>query len=279
MPELPEVETIRRSLAEKLPGYKIEKMLVYHPGSVLNPHHFNVSGARFVNFRRRGKYLLIDLDQAGKPLLMVVHLRMTGKLLYADKEEKPDKHTHIRFYLTSAGGLDKAILDFNDVRKFGRIEFLDPSEESRHKGLIKLGPEPLGNDWQFDDFWQLAQRRPNSYIKNFILDQSVVTGIGNIYADESLFRAGILPKTKLKNISKKRLKNLYSVIPQVLEQAIGFRGTSFRDYVDSFGNKGHFQLELKVYHREGQACRNCGATILKSKLAGRGTHYCPKCQK
>ena len=274
MPELPEVETIRRSLKELIGGKRITTYFVFQPIVFKNYLDFDPTNCVVKDIRRRGKYLLFDLEHPvhGKALMMV-HLRMTGKLLYGDKEESIAKHTHIRFEFTDH------VVDFNDIRRFGRVEFLPTNSEGSHPSLTKLGPEPTFATWQFSDFYQRCQKRCKASIKSVILDQTVVAGLGNIYADEALFRAGIHPAKPVGNISSDELKQLYNIIPPLLEEAIGFRGTSFRDYVDGLGKKGEFQLHLRVYQRNGQNCDVCGTTIEKCRVAGRGTHFCPHCQK
>lgn len=274
MPELPEVETIRRSLIDLIGGKQITTYSVFQPLVFHNHLSFEPTGCTIRSIRRRGKYLLFDLEhpQYGSALMMI-HLRMTGKLLYGDNKEPIAKHTHVRFEFNDN------IVDFNDIRRFGRIEFLPKEAEAKHPSLTKLGSEPTFSTWDFNSFYQICQRRCRTPIKSIILDQTVVAGLGNIYADEALFRAGIHPASLAGNLSREQIDTLYKVIPPLLEEAIGFRGTSFRDYVDGLGKKGEFQLHLRVYQRNGQSCDLCGTTIEKCRVAGRGTHFCPHCQK
>ena len=281
MPELPEVETVRRSLIPAIKGAVITDFVVYHPDVFIKTAEPPVIGSALNDIRRRGKYLLFDLTAAdGTPILMIAHLRMTGKMLLSDIPTEPRKHTHVRFNFSRSADADRDIeLDFNDTRRFGKIEWLDADAESRHPGLNILGPEPLSDDWTADDFIAQCKRHPKTTIKSVLLNQSVVAGIGNIYADESLFRAGIHPATRVGRISQKNLRLLHRVVKETLSEAIGHRGTSFRDYVDGFGKKGGFQLMLHVYKRDGEPCHICDTPIKKARVAGRGTHFCPKCQK
>ncbi|NLJ93889.1 MAG: DNA-formamidopyrimidine glycosylase [Clostridiaceae bacterium] len=277
MPELPEVETIRRSLIKKIDKMVISEIIVCHPDVLLNYGDFDLKNWQIINIKRRGKYLLFDLksteDNSNK-MLMMIHLRMTGKLLLEEKGTSPAKHTHVRFLLE-----DGSFLDFNDVRRFGRVKLFKPGHEIEDKGFRTLGPEPLGDDFTLEYFLKESKRRPRSTIKSFILNQQVIAGIGNIYADESLFRAKIKPDNLVGEISKDKLTSLHQAIREIIEEAIGHRGTSFRDYVDGLGNKGFFQLKLAVYQKEDEPCQICETKIEKIKVAGRSTHYCPNCQK
>lgn len=310
MPELPEVETIRRSLLENIDASYISEIIIYHPDVLLNIENFSLKNWKIQNIRRRGKYLLFDLqkylnvfdapsgnNKAPNPMsmktegenhdlsssnktflsqqmTMLIHLRMTGKLLIEEKDVLPAKHTHVRFVFENGKSLD-----FNDVRRFGRIKLFKPGEEFQDQGLANLGPEPLGDEFTNDYFLKACQHHSKSQIKSLLLNQKVIAGIGNIYADESLFRAKIRPDRLIGDISQKELINLHQIIPDILEEAIGHRGTSFRDYVDGFGNKGFFQLQLAVYHKTGQPCPICKTPIQKIKVAGRSSHFCPHCQK
>ena len=310
MPELPEVEAIRRSLLENIDASYISEIIIYHPDVLLNIENFSLKNWKIQNIRRRGKYLLFDLQKyfdvlnppsennkafnsisketkainqnssfsndpsISQKMTMLIHLRMTGKLLIEEKDVLPAKHTHVRFVFENGKSLD-----FNDVRRFGRIKLFKPGEEFQDQGLANLGPEPLGDEFTNDYFLKACQHHSKSQIKSLLLNQKVIAGIGNIYADESLFRAKIRPDRLIGDISQKELINLHQIIPDILEEAIGHRGTSFRDYVDGFGNKGFFQLQLAVYHKTGQPCPICKTPIQKIKVAGRSSHFCPHCQK
>lgn len=275
MPELPEVETIRLSLLKKIDQAVIEEVVCYHPDVLMNVDHFNLKNWQIKGIRRRGKYLLFDLEQteSQEPMTMLVHLRMTGKLILHESLEDPAKHTHIRFLLAGGG-----CLDFNDVRRFGRVKLFHPGHESSDQGLASLGPEPLSENFTGDYLCKICKRFAKSSIKGLLLNQKAIAGLGNIYADESLFRAKIRPSRRAGQISQARLRLLAEVIKEVLTEAIGHRGTSFRDYVDGLGQKGFFQLQLAVYQKTGQPCPNCGRPIKRTKIAGRSTHFCPHCQ-
>lgn len=278
MPELPEVETIRRSLLPLIQGREIINIEILHPDVLINHDQRPLHGWEITGLRRRGKYLLIDLVQASDPAegaLLMVHLRMTGKLLYRTEEIEPTKHTHLRFSLK---GENIAWLDFEDVRRFGRVWLLPAFGELENPGLASLGPEPLSAEWSLESFWDILQRRRTS-IKAVLLDQTVVAGIGNIYCDEALFRAGISPDRPSNSLNEEETARLQEAVRYVIKEGIGHRGTSFRDYVDGLGGKGYFQQHLQVYRRNGQKCTVCGETIVKRKIAGRGTHICPQCQK
>ncbi|NLJ70950.1 MAG: bifunctional DNA-formamidopyrimidine glycosylase/DNA-(apurinic or apyrimidinic site) lyase [Clostridiaceae bacterium] len=307
MPELPEVETIRRTLIDKIQNKFIEEIICYHPDVLVNPDDISLKNWLIKDIRRRGKYLLFDLEKANPDTLninsdnilkndtdfsdnnystnysdrtaenscvMMVHLRMTGKLLLEESIVEPAKHTHVRFVLSNGGSLD-----FNDTRRFGRVTLFSPGDEYNDHGFATLGPEPLGDDFTADYLINTCKRYGKSTIKGVLLNQQAIAGIGNIYADESLFRAGIIPNRKAGEISQSKIKLLRQKIREVIAEAIGHRGTSFRDYVDGLGNKGFFQLQLAVYQKDGKPCASCGTTIEKIKVAGRSTHFCPHCQK
>ncbi|HHU53998.1 MAG TPA: DNA-formamidopyrimidine glycosylase [Clostridiaceae bacterium] len=283
MPELPEVETIRRTLIEKIQNQVIEEIICYHPDVLVNPDGISLDNWLIKDIRRRGKYLLFDLQKdiicnpkpaARDYCVMMVHLRMTGKLLLEEKIVEPAKHTHVRFVLSNGGSLD-----FNDTRRFGRVTLFPPGQEFNDCGFATLGPEPLGDDFTIDYLINTCKRYGKSSIKGVLLNQKAIAGIGNIYADESLFRAGIFPERKAGELSHAKITLLHQKVREVLTEAIGHRGTSFRDYVDGLGNKGFFQLHLAVYQKDGDPCLACGTTIEKIKVAGRSTHFCPHCQK
>ncbi|MDD4324786.1 MAG: bifunctional DNA-formamidopyrimidine glycosylase/DNA-(apurinic or apyrimidinic site) lyase [Eubacteriales bacterium] len=280
MPELPEVETIRKSLSPLLLGLRVEKLEVFCPDVVIQYGDVPIVNSIISALRRRGKYLMIDLmdeSRSGHVATIMVHFRMTGKLLYKDHYEEPAKHTHLRFHLSDMQGTVK-YLDFNDVRRFGKLWLLPPGGESMDPGFSRLGPETLGKDWTAEDFLAQIKRRPQSTVKSLLLNQEVVAGVGNIYCDEALFRAGIHPARRNGSLSKEEALSLQAAVREVIAAGIGHQGTSFSDYVDGLGNRGHFQLQLKVFQQEGKPCSVCGSAIEKIRVAGRGTHYCPQCQ-
>lgn len=275
MPELPEVESIRRNLEDLIIGKEVTSLEGFTPEVFVNPCELSPVGQSLESMDRKGKYLILNFPNC----LLMVHLRMTGKLLYEGPETDPDLDLEVSPYMRARISFsDGSRLLFDDVRRFGRISIFPVGEADRDKGYSQLGPDAITDEWTPEDFLTKLRRRPRSAIKGAILDQKIVAGIGNIYADEALFRAGIRPETLVGDISDQRLLRLQEVVKEILVEAIAQGGTSFRDYVNSFGKKGLFQLKLQVYQRDGEPCYSCGTTIEKCKVAGRGTRYCPKCQ-
>lgn len=274
MPELPEVETIRRDLERLLAGKTITGVKVLFAGSIAHPPveklAAGLAGRRFAGTGRRGKFLLLCLDDHS---VLVFHLRMTGRLVCTGPEKVPQKHVHVLFYLD-----DGSVLYFQDTRKFGRLWWLRQAELDSFAAFKALGPEPLSADFGFLPFCR-AMRGRNLSVKAFLLDQKAVAGVGNIYADEILFKSGIRPERPVSSLSNGEKERLYRSVRQVLEYAIECRGTTFSDYRDALGDEGGFQARLKVYKRHGKPCFSCGGIILKTRVAGRGTHFCPNCQR
>jgi len=274
MPELPEVETIRRSLAGLLAGKTITGVEVVHPGVIKapDPQTFpaDLTGRTFVDFDRRGKYLLLKLTG---DMVLVVHLRMTGRLVVTAPETERARHTHL--VLSLRGGQE---LRFVDTRRFGAIYLLPADRLGEISGLSNLGPEPLDPEFSLARFKEVFKGK-NRALKGLLLDQTFVAGLGNIYADEVLARARLNPARKAGELSTEEVERLYLAIREELTLAIEHRGTSFRDYVDGLGQKGENQNYLKVYQRRDQPCSYCGAPIVREKLARRSTFYCPHCQK
>jgi formamidopyrimidine-DNA glycosylase len=272
MPELPEVETIRRTLGLNILKLKIKDVLILWPGAVsgYDGQRFEeiVRGRSLQSIERRGKYLLITLDAGWS---IIAHMRMTGRLNYYSKGCEPEKHTHVVFKLS------KGELHFTDTRKFGRLQLVRTEERLEQPSLKRLGPEPLEDEFTPEELGRRLSPRKVA-IKIGLLDQSVVAGLGNIYADESLFRAGISPERPSNSLSKNELEKLYFAICGVLQEGIKAQGTSFRDYRDANGEKGAFQNELKVYGRGGEACFICGRTLEKKRMGGRTTVFCTVCQ-
>jgi formamidopyrimidine-DNA glycosylase len=283
MPELPEVETIVRDLNKKLKNKKIVavKSLDKKVFQLNKSELKNILGASIKSIKRRAKMLIFNL---GKNFL-IVHLKMTGQLVYKAKtkiiagghpiinsgQELPNKFTRVIFEFN-----DKSVLYFNDVRKFGWIKFLNA--EKFFDLERKFGVEPLSKNFSLE-YFKKALAGKNITIKQFLMDQKYISGIGNIYADESLFAAGIKPFRKIKTLKPQEIKKLYQAIPKILKYAIKHRGTSFSDYVDASGETGNFIKYLKVYGRAGKKCKKCSGIVKKIKLGGRGTHWCDKCQK
>jgi formamidopyrimidine-DNA glycosylase len=266
MPELPEVETVVRSVAAHLAGRRIVSTSFTSrfvtPGNRTKLTQ-RLAGRRIESVTRRGKFILIALDQG----TLTVHLGMTGKLLLkkALPEGEAGEHTHGVF------NLDDGLLLYHDPRQFGRIEW-SPGTSPR---VARLGPEPL--EIGFENFRARLKRKTR--MKALLLNQAFLAGLGNIYADESLFAAGIHPLTVADRLSAARAKKLYDAIRGILTHAIKLGGSSISDYVNGRGERGWFQMEHRVYGREGEPCANCGRPIRKILVAQRGTHYCPLCQK
>ncbi len=288
MPELPEVETVKAGLAKLLPGRIVADVSHDTPKSFPNaPHDVQqfLVGAQIVNVTRRAKVLFIELSTKYS---LIVHLKMTGQLVYHSKQahfgaghpsdslmhELPDRSTRVT--LTFADG---SSLFFNDQRKFGWMRLLPTVEIPQLDFFKKVGPEPLGADFTWQEFKARLQRRKNTNVKAVLLDQSVVAGVGNIYADESLWGAKIHPTTLVRGLTDVKFKLLFSALREVLQLSIDKGGSSNHTYVDAEGNKGSYMAFANVFRREGLPCNRCHAIIVKSRVAGRGTHTCPQCQK
>jgi formamidopyrimidine-DNA glycosylase len=261
MPELPEVETVVRSVRQHLIGKRIVASKFTSrwvtPGN-RTTLAARLAGRRIESVGRRGKFILIALDQG----TLTVHLGMTGKLLVAGSE---DTHTHGVFTL------DDGVLLYHDPRQFGSIEW-SPGGSPR---VARLGPEPL--EVTFGEFRERLRRRAR--VKALLLNQSFLAGIGNIYADESLFAAGIHPLAIAARLNRARAERLHTAIRGILAHAIELGGSSISDYVNADGERGWFQMEHRVYGREGEPCANCGGAVRKILVAQRGTHFCPRCQR
>ncbi len=287
MPELPEVETIKRDLAKKIVGKKITTILILQKKSVHYPtDKFKevLVGDKISSINRRGKLLYCSFQKS--PLFLLVHLKMTGQLIYRQKEkitagghslgkidfELPNKFTRAVF-----GFVDGSELFFNDMRRFGYLKLV--TAEEKDKILQKsFGIEPLTPDFKYQSFAQLFVKRKTA-VKALLMNQKLIAGLGNIYADEVCFCAGIKPDRRVEKISESEKKKLFSCINKVLLLSIKHRGTTFNSYVDCDGNKGNFVHLLKVYGRDGEKCYRCKSIIKKIRAAGRGTHFCLQCQK
>lgn len=269
MPELPEVETIARTLAPDVVGRDILGVEAPDPSALqpgLAAFAALVAGRRIEAVDRRGKLLLLHLHDAG---VIAVHLRMTGRVMALGPDQRPDRP---RVVLALSGGVR---LCFSDVRRFGSVHAFAAQGIESWPFYASLGPEPLTMAAaQFRT--RLGQGRAR--IKALLLDQTVVAGIGNIYADESLFRAGIRPDTPAAEISPKRRDALFAAVQAVLAQAVAENGSSIRDYRDAHGDAGAFQNHFRVYGRGGKACLDCGETLQTMRVAGRTSTFCPRCQ-
>lgn len=281
MPELPEVETIRRGLTNFLKDAKITKVEVLCDKSFIGPKEL-VINQKIKTIRRKGKALLIDLENG---ITMMIHLRMTGQLIYRGEEsfagghptdsflnELPDKQTRVIF------DFENGKLFFNDQRKFGFIKILETAEVENDPFIKKLAKEPW--DLTKEEFKENLMHHKSAPIKATILDQKVIAGVGNIYADEALFFAKIHPKRETGSLSDKEIEKLLEGAKTVMQASIDSGGSTMKTYVKADGTKGDYlRLFAKVFRREGEPCENCGTEIVKIRVAGRGTHICPKCQK
>ncbi|ERT57097.1 bifunctional DNA-formamidopyrimidine glycosylase/DNA-(apurinic or apyrimidinic site) lyase [Megasphaera vaginalis (ex Srinivasan et al. 2021)] len=273
MPELPEVETVRAYLARTLKGRRIEAVEVRLPRLLKNRTATAFIGAltgrRIRSVTRKGKYLGVQLDDAS---MLLIHLRMTGTLRYLSDERPVPPSSHLIFTL------DKGCLVYGDVRTFGCFWLVPQQGETGVKGYDSLGPDGNGEAFTADYLWQLLHASTRR-IKTLLLDQSAVAGLGNIYADEALFLAGIRPARRCSRISRAASDRLHAAIRKVLAEGIAHGGTTIRDFVDGSGNEGKNRENLAVYGREGQPCKRCGTLITYVKQGGRGTHYCRRCQR
>lgn len=274
MPELPEVETVRRSLLKSLPGKRVIAVKVLRQDSIQSPRAADFSkalvGHTFEDVNRRGKYIIIALDRGAN---VVAHLRMSGRLLLTRHGRPLDKHVRVCISLSS-----NEDLLFDDMRVFGRLWYVPPKErlEKVVPALAELGVEPLVD--LTTEFLKSSFQKRKQPIKSALLDQTVIAGVGNIYADESLHLAGINPRKPASSLSLAELETLTVQIKKVLSRAIDLRGSSLRNYTDTDGVNGDYQNRAWVYGRKGEPCRRCRASIERIKLAGRSSHYCPQCQ-
>jgi formamidopyrimidine-DNA glycosylase len=292
VPELPEVETVRLGLQRQTQDFLIGRVEVLRDRAIAAPHdpglfRLALEGCRIEQWSRRGKYLLAELrhpdgQQAG---IWGVHLRMTGQFLWLAAPEGassgpagdsgPGQHTRVRIWEQSG-----AELRFIDTRSFAQMWFVPPGRavESVITGLARLGPEPFDPGFSAP-YLQERLRGSRRPIKSALLDQSLVAGIGNIYADESLFAARILPQTISGRLGSKRLERLRGAVVEILQTSIGAGGTTFSDFRDLTGTNGNYGGQAWVYRRGGLPCRRCGTPLMRDRLAGRSTHWCPCCQK
>ncbi|MCY8371475.1 DNA-formamidopyrimidine glycosylase [Bacillus haynesii] len=274
MPELPEVETVRRTLAGLVRGKTIDAVEVRWTNIIkrpAEPEEFArlLAGQTIQSIGRRGKFLLFHLDDC----VMVSHLRMEGKYGLHQNDEPLDKHVHVIFRFT-----DGSELRYRDVRKFGTMHLFKPGEELTELPLRQLGPEPFSSEFTAG-YLRERLKKTNRSVKTALLDQRTVVGLGNIYVDEALFRAGIHPETTANKLTKKQTVLLHEEIIQTLKEAVEAGGSTVRSYINSQGEIGMFQLKLFVYGRKDEPCKKCGSPIEKTVVGGRGTHFCIKCQK
>ncbi|PTX57589.1 DNA-(apurinic or apyrimidinic site) lyase [Litoreibacter ponti] len=283
MPELPEVETVRRGLQPVMEGKTIARADVMRPDlrwPLPDRMAERLTGRRITAMRRRSKYILLDLDSAES---LIIHLGMSGRM-QIDSEPSADfhhnptialKHDHVIFHMENG-----TRIAFNDARRFGAMDLAPTDQLENHWLIEKLGPEPFGNTFN-EDYLVEKLRHKNSPIKSALLDQRLVAGLGNIYVCEVLFRTGISPKRKASAISKARVASLVPAIRDVLSEAIESGGSSLRDHRQTNGELGYFQHNFSVYDREGETCRTegCGTKIARIVQSGRSSFYCPTCQR
>jgi formamidopyrimidine-DNA glycosylase len=293
MPELPEVETIRRDLEERLPGKKIKEVEIHKERMVkgISPQQLakELAGKEVKHLRREGKIVIIELKEEK---YLLIHLKMTGQLIYEDKKETvagghsreeetleeavggelPNKYTHVIFEFQDGG-----CLYFNDLRQFGYIKLIEAKELEKIRE--DQGVDPLAEEFDAEYLADVLKKR-STEIKKVLMDQKVIAGIGNIYADEILFDAGVRPDRSASNVSDQEIEEIVDSAKKILKKAIEYRGTTFSNYTDGKGNKGNFSSKLRVYGREeGEECYKCGGTIRAIKINNRGTKYCEECQK
>ncbi|MBD1380084.1 DNA-formamidopyrimidine glycosylase [Metabacillus arenae] len=274
MPELPEVETVRKTLVELVKDKVIANVFVHWPKIIKHPLEIEqfqdaLVGQRILDVGRRGKFLKFYLDN----FVLVSHLRMEGRYGFFGESEPVEKHTHVIFQFT-----DGTELRYKDVRKFGTMHLYKKGEEDTVLPLSQLGPEPFDPEFTLD-FLKMKLSRTNRMIKTALLDQKVMVGLGNIYVDEALFRAGIHPERPANQLSCQELELLHQEIIFTLKEAVNQGGSTIRSYINSQGQIGMFQLQLFVYGRTNEPCKNCGSILTKTVVGGRGTHYCSTCQK
>jgi len=284
MPELPEVETIKRGLEKEVIGSKLISVETDNPKKFIGDKE-EIIGAKIKDVRRRAKVLIIDFDNNNS---LLVHLKMTGQLIFEDKNggrikgghpipplnlPVPNKSTHAVFKF------DLGVLYFNDIRKFGWLLVTKTKDIELLSFFVGLGPEPLESGFSKDKLKELLIRKKNLKIKPTLMDQKTLSGIGNIYADEALFLAKIHPEERISNLVDADYLALYKGIVKALKTGIKHKGASDSSYVDLGGEKGVFLTYANVYHRTGMECKVCKTQIERIVVGGRGTHFCPKCQK
>ncbi|MFA4858178.1 MAG: bifunctional DNA-formamidopyrimidine glycosylase/DNA-(apurinic or apyrimidinic site) lyase [Candidatus Margulisiibacteriota bacterium] len=281
MPELPEVETIVRGLRQKLSKSKIAKVSVLDPRILtkVSAQKFihGLVGRKIVSIARRAKYIILELSDKN---ILLVHLGMTGGLIFKNAGRRgqgnPPRVAYPKFTKWFARFRDGSHLYYIDARLFGEIRLTDAKHIADLN--LRLGPEPLSKDFKFDEFFAKLQKRKTN-IKSLLLNQQFLSGVGNIYATEALFLAGISPLRRADRLKKTEARKLFDSIKKVLLLGIKHRGTTVDSYVDAEGRAGGFQSKLKVYGRGGEKCFRCGATIKRITLGQRGTYYCPGCQR
>lgn len=287
MPELPEVETVRLQLLSKILGKKIVKVEVFNQKTIKQDQDFakKLLKQAFSYIDRVGKLLIFSFEKTTEQFLLV-HLKMTGQFFYLDKEgliggghlvtekdikDLPNKHTRVALHFSDGG-----VLFFNDMRLFGFMKVVD--KETKEFVEAKFGPEPIAEEFDFKALFERIKNKKTS-IKATLLDQSIVAGLGNIYVDEALWQAKIRPDRKTSSLSLAELKKVITAGGEIMKKSLAVGGTTFKDFVNVQGKTGNYTKYLKVFDRQGEKCLRCGSVIEKTRVAGRGTHFCPRCQK
>ncbi|MGH9485895.1 MAG: bifunctional DNA-formamidopyrimidine glycosylase/DNA-(apurinic or apyrimidinic site) lyase [Terriglobales bacterium] len=274
MPELPEVETIRRDLEVKLLGHRVLGAQVLWEREVGYPDAptfaAEIAGRDILALERRAKYLIVHLSEGAS---LLVHLKMTGQLLYVPRDVPPHQHARAVFALDR----DRE-LRFVDIRKFGRLYLVPTARLADFAKVAHLGPEPLAASFTVAALRALLANR-RGRMKPLLMNQEFLAGLGNIYVDEALFRAGLHPLRSAESLKPRDVARLHEAIVAVLEEAIGHRGSSINNYRDPAGQKGYHHVHLRVFNRADEPCTRCGTPISKIRVGGRGTHFCPRCQR
>lgn len=273
MPELPEVETVKRTLNQLIINKTINHVTVQLPRIIQKPDDVVqfcslLENQTFKKVERRGKFLRFILDD----LVLLSHLRMEGRYGLFQKDDPVEKHTHVTFHFT-----DQTELRYKDVRQFGTMHLFEPGEEFLKPPLLKLGLEPLESNFTLEVFIEKLKKRKTK-IKPLLLNQEIVVGLGNIYVDEALFLAKVHPEQTVDQLSDLELEKLYDAIIITLQKAVDAGGTSIKSYVNGQGEMGMFQHQLQIYGRKSEPCYHCGTLIERIVVGGRGTHFCPNCQ-
>lgn len=274
MPELPEVETVVRTLRALVVGKTIERVSVLLPRIIRFPDDVEafkavLTGQAIHSIERRAKFIKFILDRD----ILISHLRMEGRYGLYDAADPLEKHTHVVFHFT-----DGSELRYRDVRQFGTMDVLPRGEEEKTGPLAKLGPEPLDETFTAPLLRSMLKGRKTK-IKPLLLNQEFLVGLGNIYVDEALYRAAIHPEQSASTLKPKQVESLYKSIVETLTEAVNQGGSSIKSYVNGQGEMGMFQQSLDVYGKKDEPCNKCGTPIIRMVVAGRGTHICPKCQK
>lgn len=272
MPEMPEVETVRRTLTPLAVGKTIKRVDVWYDKVIVGDvksFQQQLKGKTIEKIDRYGKYLLFRLGD----LTIVSHLRMEGKYRLITADAPIEKHEHLQFIFT-----DGSALRYDDVRKFGRLQLVETGTERIVTGIKHLGPEALSPEFT-EDYFAKSLKNKTKKIKNLLLDQTLVAGLGNIYVDEVLWQAKINPVAEPKDLTKQQVQNLYEAINSTIKEAIKLGGTTVHSFLNAEGQAGGYQDRLEVYGRAGEDCLRCGGKLVKIKVNGRGTTYCPNCQR